>query len=504
MNQDIAVAADPDNLQPGEIQFFSASRPPLRAGQYRIKSTQDVLGVKDNAGNDPSFTDTRAFQVSGPRFTLDPALIQLVYPPVEAQGSFELTLPNITLRRRSLPWERTLDSQPAQPDDETPPWLALLTLYPEDMEGVVPTRTTVERLLQPLEADVLAPAIPAGSVSASERQQELLAIDVDLSRFRNISPARSDLAWLAHVREVNTGGKEILGLDEDGWFSVLVGNRLPKPAAETQVYLVSLEGHGEHLHGGPPPPPQFTKIRLAMLAGWRFTTSSARGSFIGIMQAMPRRGGVSLLQPVGTYPEPSSGALKQASDAVKLGYMPLVNNTRAGELTSSYYRSPLAPVPTVKDSNGPYFFSDAAIQYDPDTGLFNMAFASAWQIGRLLALADAAFARALFDWRRTMREALRAGALGQEQRQALLGAAPSALRTAALASKGNTLAVAAFLAEQLAPALERLALPLVVPHHQRDHHKLPGLLDTAERRRIDEGGEDPVCVLLEKLGCKGE
>jgi len=504
MNQDIAVAADPDNLQPGEIQFFSSSRPPLRAGQYRIKSTQDVLGVKDNAGNDPSFTDIRNFQVSGPRFTLDPSLIQLLYPPVEAQGSFELSLPNITLRRRSLPWERTIDSQPAQPADQTAPWLGLLTLYPEDMAGVVPTRTSVERLLEPLESDVLPPAIPASTVGIGEREQELLAIDVELTAFRTISPALADLPWLAHVREVNTGGKEILGLDEDGWFSVIVGNRLPKPAAETQVYLVSLEGHGQHLHGSPPPPSQFKKIRLAMLAGWRFTTSAARGSFIGIMQALPQRGGVSLLQPVGDYPEQPTGAAKQASDAVKLGYMPLVNNTRAGELTSSYYRSPLAPVPTVKDANGPYFFSDAAIQYDPDTGLFNMAFASAWQIGRLLALADAAFARALFDWRRKMREAIRTGALAEEQRRALLADAPSSLRSAALTAKGDALTVAAFLADQLAPALERLKIPAIVPHQQRDGHKLPGLLDAAERRRIEEGGEDPVCVLLEKIGCKGE
>ncbi len=503
MKQDIAVAANPDNLQPGEIQFFSSSRPPLRSGQYRINSNQQVLGVKDQAGNPPSFTDIRKFQVSGPRFTLDPTLIQLLYPPVESQGSFELTLPNITLRRRSLPWERTIDSQPAQPDDQTAPWLGLLTLYPEEMDGVVPTRTSVERLLNPLEDNVLPPAIPADSVSAAERQQELLAIDVDLTTFRKISPALDDLAWLAHVREVNTGGKEILGLDEDGWFSVVIGNRLPKPAAETQVYLVSLEGHGQHLNGGPAPPPQFTKIRLAMLAGWRFTTSAARGSFIGIMQALPSRGGVSLLQPVGTYPDQPIGAEKQASDAVKLGYMPLVNNTRAGELTSSYYRSPLTPVPTVKDINGPYFFSDAAIQYDPDTGLFNMAFASAWQIGRLLALADAPFARALFDWRRKLRQSTRTKALDQRQRLALLAEAPSALRATALTCEGNTLAVAAFLAEQLAPALERMQIPTVIPHHQRDGHKLPGLLDAGERRRI-ELGEDPVSVLLEKLGCKGE
>lgn len=499
MTQDIAIAADPSDLQPGEIQFFSSSRPPLRSGQYRISSEQVVNGVKDQAGNTPKYIDQKPFVISGPRFTLDPSLIQMFYPPGDAQGNYDLTLPNITLRRRSLPWERTISDSATSPDDPTPPWLALITLYPEDMDGVVPTRITVEQLLNPREADVLPPAINPDTVTTDELAQELLAIDLNLQVFRNISPELAELPWLANVREVNTGGKEILGLDEDGWFSVIVANRLPKANAESHSFLLSLEGHGEHLHGSPEPPSQYTKIRLVSLATWQYTSANARGSFISIMQALPQRGGVSLLQPVGTYPADATGAVKDAKDAVTLGYMPLVNNTRSGELTSSYYRGPMTPVPTRKDSNGPYYFSDSAIQYDPETGLFNMAFAGAWQIGRLLALADAAFARALFDWRRKVRIQRRTRSLQRSNNANLLAKASRSTLAAAALDKGDTLAIAGFFAHEVAPALEKLIIPKITPHELRDGHKLPGRLSQDDLRRMEEGGEDPLFVLLSHL-----
>jgi hypothetical protein len=49
----------------------------------------------------------------------------------------------------------------------------------------------------------------------------------------------------------------------------------------------------------------------------------------------------------------------------------------------------------------PYHYSDHAIQYDPETGIFDLSYAAAWQVGRLLALSDGAFSQSLSSWRRT-------------------------------------------------------------------------------------------------------
>ena len=43
--------------------------------------------------------------------------------------------------------------------------------------------------------------------------------------------------------------------------------------------------------------------------------------------------------------------------------------------------------------------ADAALRYNSDTGMFDASCAAAWQLGRLLALQDQAFAQALFRFR---------------------------------------------------------------------------------------------------------
>jgi hypothetical protein len=46
--------------------------------------------------------------------------------------------------------------------------------------------------------------------------------------------------------------------------------------------------------------------------------------------------------------------------------------------------------------------ADAASAYDPDTGLFDISYAAAWQLGRMLALGSKSFSVALHNWRRGM------------------------------------------------------------------------------------------------------
>ena len=43
--------------------------------------------------------------------------------------------------------------------------------------------------------------------------------------------------------------------------------------------------------------------------------------------------------------------------------------------------------------------ADAALRYDSTTGMLDASYAAAWQLGRLLALQDQAFAQALYRFR---------------------------------------------------------------------------------------------------------
>ncbi|MCK5237472.1 MAG: hypothetical protein KAR06_10865, partial [Deltaproteobacteria bacterium] len=49
----------------------------------------------------------------------------------------------------------------------------------------------------------------------------------------------------------------------------------------------------------------------------------------------------------------------------------------------------------------PIMTADEAVRYDPETGMMDISYASAWQIGRLLALQDKEFSVSLYNWKRS-------------------------------------------------------------------------------------------------------
>ena len=175
-------------------------------------------------------------------------------------------------------------------------------------------------------------------------------------------------------------------------------------------------------------------VRLVTLHSWTFHCDPAANSHFG-----PR--GFRLAPP-----SDSDGALRlpitspdfhQWFDA---GYTLLPHSLRSGESTVSWYRGPLAaalpspapapelPVPT----------SDALLQFDPQSGLFDTSLAAAWELGRNLALADRGFSRDLVLWKRSHREsqyALRR----RLDAQALTLQAPSAIDTGIPESVSNWL-----------------------------------------------------------------
>ncbi len=92
----------------------------------------------------------------------------------------------------------------------------------------------------------------------------------------------------------------------------------------------------------------------------------------------------------------------------------------AGE-TVAWYRGPLAPAPLPSGTvRTPISCADAANRYDPSSGVFDVSYAAAWQLGQLLALQSSDFALALYNWRRDKRAASVAAA-EQELIQQLLG-----------------------------------------------------------------------------------
>lgn len=491
------LTTSPGSVSPGQIAFYDAIQPPLGAGDYTLHATQQVQGLKGETVE--PYDAKQPFRVDGPRFALDPATIHQVFPPANQQGAYFDVLPHIVFNDFALPWSRNIDPDGGAEQQGTPPWMALLTLYEsEAAQAGTPSTVTPSEVIAP-PAGVLPPCLPASQIDAGS-QDRVQVVDMDLAYFRAIAPSLAEVPYLAHARVVNTAGKVMLGMNDDGCFSVVVGNRVANAAGGLNtVLLVSLEGHQGHLNGsgepsacdGSRPAQDYTRIRLVVLGTWSFTTPRGMpGSFLALMQALtqPGRGGVELL---ALDPGPDSNAVAQ--EALQTGYVPLRNTMRVGEAGTSWYRGPLVPAPTTRDqAYGPFNYSDHAMFYDPETGLFNHAYSAAWQIGRLLALSDGAFAAQLFDWRRSYYQA---------QLQAADQRDVEGRVAAAIPAGGSALPPGSGVVSQLRELLLAAAPAMadVLPRVQPRGANRPSVLSDDEVNEILAAGEDPLVALRAKL-----
>jgi hypothetical protein len=404
----------------------------------RITETKDAL-VPWNS--DP-YASKLTFTVEGPRFTLNPGDIHSVYPPVNETGRFDNALPHVVFTRRTLPWERKLDGIPPQLGKAFPPWMALLLLQEEELQaldnkGEIKTlpvfSRTEDSLLRTLSKDVLVPEIgqdDAGNASDDvirrqrwERDKwryedgakSCLTIELPSALFKALAPRDIDLPYLAHVRQVDTGNKEVLGFNDRGWFSLVLGNRLPQAEKSHRALLVSLEGFQNRLQENWTPAAN-QKVRLAVLGSWNFTCAGSNnfkenldrlnfGSQVppsGSRGTLPESG---LHLPYLAYDDDSSTAENIVNAAYSRGYTAFDHSIRHGEKTASWYRGPLVPLSYNKPTQiqEPVTCADELLRYDPDTGLFDVTYAAAWQLGRLLALQNQGFALALDRARATLR-----------------------------------------------------------------------------------------------------
>jgi hypothetical protein len=426
----------------GAIVFTERRQPPLQAGDYYITVTQ-ALSNKTPPANGPAAPDyisenhatTRRFTVRGERFVLDPTEVLAVFPPNNNNGEYDNVLPHVVFNRRTLPWER---SPELSADGAS--WLAIL-LFEEDEAPSLQSAQVgdLQRDAFPRSAD--DPAKGATSASPStlsettasyvdgfpeitpkntltfklEQGEQIYdpcqVIDVPAALFAKIAPALADLKWLAHVRTVSSDKKAGGDPGDTQENSVVVGNRLPKPNGKCVAHLVSLEGLVAFLPAEDGTPASITvnnapatAIRLISLASWSFTSVDPHETFSAYLEGLD----VAALQ----RPDIVNGASATeiaVTNAFRLGYTALKHQTRIGDQTVSWLRGPLLPFvniaetivkPPATDGGGVISAADQAARYNPETGMLDVTYSAAWQIGRLIALQSSIFSVALYNWKR--------------------------------------------------------------------------------------------------------
>jgi hypothetical protein len=434
--------------------LFDDILPPLEDNVYRVTVETDVTIDGAAAPVDPNsnpLSKQSFFAIQGPRFQLSQTEVVGVFPPRNGHGSFSENVPHVVLSRRTLPWERLLDpakkfrAPVAQPGDAPPPvapppWLALL-LFEDGDDFKIVQGMALEQIVGPqIYQDLGSPP----NVTCD-------ALVTDQLTLESILPTVEELTLLTHVRQVNVNDRELNIGSTDGFFAVVMSNRLPSPNSNCTACLVSLEARSDIYTNLSPasratalqplarpqevltfpspvnfPSPvliggvgrigyinpvvyAFQSVQLVLLHSWKFAATGV-GSFRDLMQGL----NVAMF---GTVANPGHPPLTDS------GHLPMDLQNRAGESEKVFYRGPLAPFQLTRDTLGPYHSADQCVRATPETGAKDISYAAAFEVGRLIAASDKSLASALAQWRReAYSQSSRADTLGRAQTALGIGA----------------------------------------------------------------------------------
>lgn len=374
-------------IPPTELmRLYDNYEAPLSGGSYRFVLQQTVTLEGEQERH---YYRDQKFEVMAPRYSIEPDEIQAYFPPPNGTANYQNVLPHVVLRTRNLPWERTLAARE--------PWLALLVLSEQEIrDGRVIVKNGKIADLQPDQ-----PAVePWARLEQGERillpkithtedaNTPVRLLDLDSKLFLKACPRREELPLLAHIRHVDIADKIPVEMVANGEFSVIVANRFPSAGAST-IHLVSLEGWEKLLNtpGDQSPAP---RLRLITLASWSFVCdSSGNDSFAGLMQQLRKNAtqfGVTL---------PAPAASDDVNQAFAKGYVALDYRPLDSTPAFAWYRGPLSPVIRRPMDQPAFKLADAALIFDERTGVMDVSYAAAWELGRLLALGSPAFTKGM-------------------------------------------------------------------------------------------------------------
>jgi len=385
------------NLSPGDMQLYDNSIPGAPAGNYQVSVTQ---AMPNAITNQFSQLVRQEFVVNAPQFSIGSSEIHSVFPCDQSNGNFSLNLPYVTFNTPALPWERLIDN--GQPN--TIPWMALLIVSSEEVTtdpstGTPLINSSVQDFLK-AEPAIVKPDIQVSSLSAETLQSRLTSILLKPEIFTLVTPRMSELASLAHVREVNPSSQVVKGTTTDGWYSELLANRFPvsvnpvdTSGMKNFALVVSLEGLSAYLVDAPAWPVGTEHVQLAVLSSWTFTSALQAGQTFAELathlstQAAPPNATNTLLR----VPVTDNGSA--AAQRILQGYTALSYHTEPGDETFSWYRGPFTPFPAqnLPNSGTHYVHPSQALIYDQANAVFDTSYSAAWSIGRLMALSHPVF-----------------------------------------------------------------------------------------------------------------
>jgi len=208
------------SIEEGHFRLYTHVEPALKAGDYRFTTTQSLNATGKNGALAPAQLPVQPLatnvRVTSPRYQLPPDQVLSTYPPAGTEGSYGSRLPQVVIKRRTLPWERAVTGA-----DDATPWLALVVFAEGEAEVV--SNAPVDQ------------CVSAGRhLSGPKDVEKGSCLQISTSMAAKILPTRKDVPLLAHAREVNINDTELMMGDDDGFLAVVVANRLPLSGRDPQ------------------------------------------------------------------------------------------------------------------------------------------------------------------------------------------------------------------------------------------------------------------------------
>jgi len=386
-----------DNGKPtGSITFISYDKPSIKDGVYDLSVSQSFsVGT---GGITASDTEKKLrIAALGPRFSLEPQVVIGKFPPDKSSGEYYTVLPHIIFKSSILPWERRISDEPDYADA---PWLALL-LFTKN-ENIESQTIELETLVnQPETKSWQFPAITLEP--GQQKTDRLHVVDVSGALLQKVLPGKEALPYLAHVRQSapQAGSPQ---------FPILISARLPQPGNKNIVHLVSLENRADLFSSLDPN----KTYRIISLTSWSFASTKNTTTFKDLLRAAYQNDqdhdAAEASKNVLRMPTldssrnaPSASTNGKINGFYRQGFVPLPHQTRQGNKLVSWYRGPLLPGPgreMVDFTKLDVKAADELVRYDSNFGMFDLSYAAAWELGRLLMLRRRRVSVAFYNWKR--------------------------------------------------------------------------------------------------------
>jgi hypothetical protein len=339
----------------GSLKFYSYVKNEIDPGSYTAKVSQEVLAN----GKSETYKDELNFEVYKPLYEIDEKDIYEIYPQPNSTGFYVNQLPYIQFNSSVLPWLHSM----GEGTDVPVPWMALFVF--EGSDDILINTDTPENAFGKHDDNIFC------MEHTDSSQASVRYIDIPGELFRNIAPDFRELQYLAHVKQVDMN-KKTTGGDKVDYLSCVISNQYLTQNS-SRVALLCLKGledlltdinnKEEKLYN--------KKVRLPILKDWTVEVRQEQDDFEELINNID----------YNVFGVEGDNAM------IRKGFVPINHVDRNDNKLVSWYHGPLLGG-SISDivERGQDF--DQYLIYDKESGMFDVSYSAAFQLGVSLAFGN--------------------------------------------------------------------------------------------------------------------